>query len=335
MAKLSDVAEKAGVSITTASMALSGKGRISMEVRSRVNEAAESIGYKKKSKSEGSLWLLLITMHEYDYLSYFFNSIIRELQSAALSHGYTLTILPVWENIDEDELFQEIKNTRAGSVFTIHFASKNLLTRLEGIGIPCIVINNSTYMDRFFTVCVDDFHGAYEGTLQLIKAGHRSIAFMDYPRATLPGIATDRFFGFRKAIEEKGLSFPDDWRKTIDFNDYGQIEKALAELLEGPTAKPTALFVHDDMLAAKVVYVLNTMRMSVPEQLSLIAPGDTLNYKIPETAQISTMRIDTGLMGQYAVNMLLERLQKGEQAAHVLKIKQSYQDRGTIMRGES
>ena len=39
MAKLNDVAEKAGVSLTTASMALSGKGRISEEVREKVHAA--------------------------------------------------------------------------------------------------------------------------------------------------------------------------------------------------------------------------------------------------------------------------------------------------------
>ena len=140
----------------------------------------------------------------------------------------------------------------------------------------------------------------------------------------------DRFFGFRKAMEENGMVFPEKWRKTIDYRDYTQIETALHELLDDPQRKPTAFFIHDDMLAAKIVYILNKVKISVPDDISLIAPGDTLNYSQMETPQISTMKIDTGLMGQYAVTMLLERLQKGEQAAHLLRIKQSFQDRGSI-----
>ena len=47
-AKLKDIAQSAGVSLTTASMALSGKGRISALVRERVLNTAKTLGYAKK-----------------------------------------------------------------------------------------------------------------------------------------------------------------------------------------------------------------------------------------------------------------------------------------------
>ncbi|MFW5747673.1 MAG: LacI family DNA-binding transcriptional regulator, partial [bacterium] len=49
--KLKDVAKAAGVSLTTASLVLSGKGRISDEVRQRVNEAVDRLGYVPKNRA--------------------------------------------------------------------------------------------------------------------------------------------------------------------------------------------------------------------------------------------------------------------------------------------
>jgi LacI family transcriptional regulator of maltose regulon len=46
--RLDDVAKKAGVSLSTASLVLSDQGRISPETRARVLEAALELGYRQK-----------------------------------------------------------------------------------------------------------------------------------------------------------------------------------------------------------------------------------------------------------------------------------------------
>ena len=331
MAKLIDVAEKAGVSITTASMALSGKGRISEEVRHKVMAAAELLGYKKKSQSGSRHWTLLYNLdRENDSLAYFFNPIIRQLRVSAGEAGFSLTLLPVTSDMKTDNIFRELSELKTSALLSIHLADQHLFDRLEKSGVPCVIINNTAYQDRFFTVCVDDFQGAYEGTRKLIKAGHRDIAYMDYPRENLPGTLSDRYFGFRKAMEEKKLPVPDRWKRTVNIRDYEDIAGNLKNLFSSGTGSPTALFLHDDLLAGKVVHLLEKMNYSVPEKISLIAPGDTLNYESPETCRISTMKIDTELMGNYAANMMIERLGTGRQAPHILKIKQTYVDRNSI-----
>lgn len=335
MAKLIDVAEKAGVSITTASMALSGKGRISAEVRQKVLEAAEKAGYKKNRPSQNKNWTLLFNLDkENDSLSYFFNPLIRQLRDSARKAGYTVSLLPVTSQMKSGEIFRELSYLKTSALLSIHLADQTLFDRLEKSGIPCVIINNTAFLDHFFTVCVDDFQGAYEGTLKLIEAGHRKIAYLDYPRENLPGTLTDRYFGFRKAIEENGIILPEDWRRNVDILDYEEITSHLKELFtasaSASSSVPTGIFLHDDLLAGKVAYLLEKMGYSIPGDISLIAPGDTLNYESPETCRISTMKIDTELMGSYAANMMLERLGTGQQAPHILKIKQTFIDRNSI-----
>lgn len=331
MAKLTDVAEKAGVSVTTASMALSGKGRISEEVRLKVLGVADQLNYKKSKPINNKNWVLLLNMDkENDHLAYFFNPIIRQIQTSAREKGFILTIYPVSENISEETIYKELMEMKISSVLTIHFVSLDLFKKLESMNIPCVVINNSSFQDELFTVCVDDFQGAYEGTVKLIKAGHRNIGFIDYNRKWLPSIMADRFYGFRKAIEEHKLPFTENHRLTVNIQNNKEMENRISEYFINVKPQPTALFIHDDMLAAKVFHILAKQKIKVPEDISIIAPGDTINYDQPQIPRISTMRIDNNLMGNYATDMMTERLEKGVQVAHILKIKQTFVDRKSI-----
>jgi len=331
MAKLNDVAERAGVSITTASMALSGKGRISQEIRNKVIEAADKLEYKKNKPANNKNWVLILNMdRENDYLSYFFNPIIRHIQSSAREKGFILSLLPISDKDSEESIYRDLMEMKISSVLALQYVSVELFKKLELINIPCVVINNPTYQDELFTVCVDDFQGAYEGTMKLIRAGHKNISCIDYQREKLPGILADRFLGFRKALEEHNLSFSENSRLTVNILNNKEMENRIKEFILNSSPKTTALFIHDDMMALKVIKILEKLEIKVPDDISIIAPGDTLNYNQIGMPQISTMRIDNSLMGNYATDMMIERIKKGSQNPHVLKIKQTYFNRNSI-----
>ncbi|TFG61696.1 MAG: LacI family transcriptional regulator, partial [Spirochaetales bacterium] len=88
--KLKDVADKAGVSLTTASMALSGKGKISGEVVKKVKEAAGEIGYKRKSirtrpKKKSFKYVVILHYETQSYLWNFSRPFISELETILLA----------------------------------------------------------------------------------------------------------------------------------------------------------------------------------------------------------------------------------------------------------
>ena len=334
--RLVDVALRAGVSLSTASLALAGKGRISREVRERVLGAAETLGYRKRERvvprRPGELRYVGILHHEdKEYEWNFIRPMLLQIESVVLHNGFFPVLLPVRVGADSEDLFRQICEAGVGAVFSIHFHDEELFTRLEQRGTFVVIVNNSNLQSRFDSVCVDDFQGAYEGALYLIKLGHRRIAYLEYVRPDLPAVVADRFVGFKKALDEFELSLPQDHRVTIQPMDSSELQGKLQALFDRPEA-PTAVFAHDDYLGALVLTALGRLGLQVPEDVSLIAPGDVLDYSQGYVPRITTMRINTTSLGKLACNLFLDRLRHHIDDIHVLKLKQQLVRRGTCAR---
>ena len=255
-------------------------------------------------------------------------NIFIQLESVITTAGYFPVFLTVSLNTKTTAIIEKIFSSGVGALFSIHYGDEKLFTLLEDYSIPVIVVNNADYQDRFFTVCSDDFQGAYEGTLHLIRMGHKNIAFFDYPRPDFKNCYADRYIGFRKAIDENNIKLPEEHRMTVDLHGIDDITVKIKKIMQ--TGKhPTAIFAHDDYLGAKIVVVLQSMNIKIPEDISLIAPGDTLDYNHEYIPRITTMQIDTGLLGKIAGNLMMEILRNETQNIQSLKIKQQLVDRGS------
>jgi LacI family transcriptional regulator len=335
---LKDVAREAGVSVSTASLVLNRKGQISQDVRDRVQAAARKLDYIKTlsvpsatRKYLGRLAVLVFEDAEKGFIWNFFRSIIVPLEQTLVKHQLYPVIVPVSSHHDTADILEKLLVAKPTGVFSIDYGNQQLFQRLEDQGIPVIVVNNTSFQTRFQTVCVDDFHGAYEGTRYLIELGHTRIVYAEYHRPDMPALLNDRFIGFKKALDEEQLCFSGDCRVTINLFNLEELQQKLRTIFAAPSP-PTALFAHDDFLAARILTVVQAMGLRVPEDVSLIAPGDVLDYSQPFIPQITTMQINTELMGKLAADMLVQRLQQPRQAVHVLKVNQQLQVRGSCRR---
>ena len=176
-----------------------------------------------------------------------------------------------------------VQGSGVRAVLSLQFSNGAVFSGLRARGLPLVVINNSGFQDRLDSVCVDDFQGAYEGTRFLLSLGHRSVAFVEYARPESPDVVADRFVGFRKALEEQRIGFSPERRVTVPFMEMKKLEKKLA-LLFTRAERPTAIFAHDDYLGLYVIEVLRRIGLSVPADVSLVAPGDLLDYSLPADA---------------------------------------------------
>jgi len=336
--KLIHVAQKASVSLTTASMALSGKGKISREVRERVLRAASTLGYQKREPRQEpqadaprTITILLPVDEEWSHVFHFIRPIIVEIERNLIRENYYPVLLPTFYSAEAANTIAKILANEAKAVFSIHYGNQKLFSQLESLGIPVVLIMNNNFQDTLYSVCVDDFQGAYEGCLHLIRLGHRLIGYVDYHRPDLPAVVVDRFIGFKKAMDEYALPFDPRLRLTVRLEDRAALAEGIRRLFAEAQA-PTALFVHDDYFAARVVSELSGLGLRVPGDVSIIAPGDVLNFADPFVPQITTMRINTALMGQISADLLLSRIRRKSEDIHVLKIKQQLVDRGSCRR---
>jgi LacI family transcriptional regulator len=335
--RLRQVAEQAGVSLTTASMVLAGKGKISPGVRTRVVEVARKIGYQRRApaaESPGTVTILLPFDDQWAHTFHVVRPIIVGIERTLIRAGSYPVIVPTWYSSDVENVVAKILANEARAVFSIHYGNEALFRTLEDMGIPVVVIMNNNFQDSFYSVCVDDFQGSYEACLHLLRLGHTEVGCVDFPRPDLPAIVADRFIGFKKALDEWRIPFDEDrMRLTVPLADREALRAGLRRMFAG-AGRPTGLFVHDDYFAARVISELAIMGLGVPQDVSIIAPGDVLDYSDLFVPQITTMKVNVGLMGELAADLILNRIRRGPDDIHVLKVKQQLADRGSCRRRE-
>jgi LacI family transcriptional regulator len=338
MPTLKDVAAIAKVSTATASLALSGKGRISQDVIARVLHAAEKLGYKKKPtyrkylKNSRTIAFLHLVYFPITWM--FERGFIIQTEKSLLENNYYPILINISQHTTYNEIFNSILQSGAKGVFSIHYGHMELFDALEEIGIPVVIINDSSYQDRFNSVLVDDFQGAYEGTLHLIRNGHKRINYIqfdavEFDNVDLPNCYSDRFVGFKKALDENGITFFDSHKIQIESQNFEKTVDRLKSVFTAPSP-PTAFFVQDDHLASCVYAGLNEMGLKVPDDVSLVAPGDVLDYSLPFMPSISTMRIDSTMMAKLACDLMISRVEKPTKELHVLKLKQQLIQRRSV-----
>lgn len=332
---LGEVARAAGVSTATASLALSGKGRLSEDTRRQVIDIADSLGYRRRRSDPSpeadprrTVGILISVDYEWTFVWVLIQPIIEEIISTLENEGYTAILVPIRANDSTEQILNRIERSGVEAVLPVHYGNHILFIRLEDRGIPVVVVMNNNYQTKYYSVCSDDFQGAYEGCSYLLQLGHRDIAFVDCERRELPALNHDRLFGFRKALDEISAPFREDWRKTVNPDDFADVGSAVAELFAGPRT-PTAIFALDDDLAVRLVRALSERGLRIPDDVSILAPGDVLDYNQPHLPRITTMKINTILMGRISAELLLNRLQRRREDIHVLKVNQQLVDRGS------
>ena len=321
---LKKIAEAAGVSVSTVSLVLAGKGRISEGVRERVLDLARRLNYK--SPLYAGQRRLVAVLHsidqEWKHVQWFINGILTGLQESLSAAGFTMVIIPIYFTEDKEEISRKIREVAPLAVCSVHYISEDLFSSLEECGMPVVIINRSLLQDRFCTVCVDDFQGAYEGGRYLVKeAGDDSVVFLGYAKSNMTNLIDDRAYGFQKAVLESGRGDTTDTLYYIDEPLDECVDSILLQLQE--RGMPRAIYVYDDYLAAFVIAGLERLQPGLSKQVYILAPGDTLDYTLPGVPQLNTMSIDTELLGRLAAEMVQTRLELGGFQLLVQKVRQS------------
>jgi len=335
---LKDVAKEAGVAVSTVSLILNNKGQFSQDVRDRVYDAAQKIGYIKALPTLSGarrgiehVAILVSEDTEKDFTWSFFKRIITPLETAIARERFHLVVIPINIKQDMKEISEKIAASKVKALFSFEYANPELFQELEEQGIPVIAISSSHIRAQINSVCLDNVQGAYDGTNYLLSLGHTQIHYIDYLRPDAHMPLNDRFVGFKMALEEHQFKIPDDVRILVDESNMNELQRKLKRLVQR-TSPPTAIFAHDDYLAARILVALQNLHIRVPEEISLIAIGDMLDYNQPFIPRITTMQINNELMGKLAGEMLLERLKNEQTGVHILKVNQQLVERGSCLR---
>lgn len=333
---LKDVAEAAGISIAAVSMILSGKGKISPGMADRVKALAAEMGYSRTrggaAKDFAFDYIAVLQQETVSFLWNFSVPFALLLEDQILNKEKIPLVFHIPPNFTPELLLREIVGAQVGAVFSMHYADRRLFRKLENLGIPVIIINNSEYQNDFWAVISDNHQAAYDATAHLIDLGHTRVAYGEYERPEYPALVAERFFGYRRALEERELPYEEERQKIcVGISNFPSLLDQIARIYAGD-APPTAWVAHDDYFAACLMKALEGIGKRVPQDISIIAAGgDVLDYSLPFIPQISTMQSDKKLMVAMAWNLLESRVKTAASSVQVIKTKMTHVDRGSCL----
>ncbi|TVR70629.1 MAG: LacI family transcriptional regulator [Spirochaetaceae bacterium] len=325
------------MSVATASLVLNGKGSISTQVRQRVLASASDLGYLKNihaattaSRKSRHVAVLVDESYEKAFEWHLVRSILIPLEATITAQMYYPILIPVTRLQTAQQIMEKVVMSGAGALFSIHFGDRDLFTLLEDRGIPVVILNHNRAAQQFYSVTDDFIYGTFKATCHMLARGHRRILFVDYDRPDLQGVVFDRKAGFEKAVAE--LDEPlEQWSMTVpDIESNDDIERVARSIAEICGHGPLGATVHDDYLAAKLYAVLQKLGVSIPEECSIVSPGDTMDYSLPFVPPITTYRTDFELMGTLAGQMLLRRVAGESRTVESLKVQHVLKERGSV-----
>ncbi len=308
---IADIAQELGVSKTTVSRAMSGKGRIGEETRKRVQAYIEAHHYSPNVVAKGlaqnkTFNLGLVLPGDYNIVELpFFQKCMMGISRTASEAGYDVLLSMVTAD-KITQLERAVTNRKIdGAILTRTLADDAPMRYLQENGVPFVAIGST---DEAKVVQIDNDHrgACRELTGRLLDGGIRSLALIGGREEYI--VTKNRLLGFEDAFA--GHPGWDGSRQTfLNIEDEGEVEKIVESLL---TERVECIVCMDDFLCGCVLNVLQTRRAAVPEQVQVVSFYDssTLANRIPT---VTSIRFNVEELGRKACGMLL-RMLDGEEA---------------------
>jgi DNA-binding LacI/PurR family transcriptional regulator len=283
---IQDVARALGITKSTVSQALSGKGTLSTATRERVRHAAREMGYTPNPLAQrlahGQSRTLVCLLTGALDTGVGTNKVLliqKELGARSLDAPlYTHTGLTDEEGAATAAQVQHLCRQRpqaivcAGSLYhpAVFAALDEYQSRggiLVGYDMPLPLSCDQVIFDR------ED--NAYQAARYLLEQGHRKIGVgvSRFPAVHPPGAVelpqTIRLRGVRRALGEAGLSLPDDW--LFQNGPYEEGGEEMAARFLAMKDRPTGLCIVNDYVALAFMDELLQAGVKVPGDVSIVS----------------------------------------------------------------
>ncbi len=305
MTGIKEVAEAAGVSTATVSRVLSNKPHVRPELREKVLEAVETLGYRpnlvaRTLRSQRSNAIGLIVS---DIRNPYFTAISRAVEDIAYDQGYQVVFCNSDEDPEKEASYLQLMLDQniAGVIFSpTRTVSENIDTlRFHS---PMVIVDRTVQPNGFEVdvVRIDNVDAGYRLTKHLIGNGYRKIMGL-FGEASSTG--RERRKGFEKALQESGLPVMGRYIPPRIGSGY---ETAKAVLMsENP---PDAILTTNSLLMAGALQAIRELALQIPEQVGL-AGFDRTTWTDLMQPPITLIEQPTTEIGRSAAELLLQRIE--------------------------
>lgn len=301
---IADVADALGVSKTTVSRAISGKGRIGKETRERVLAYIEKYDYKPnviaKGLAQSKTYNICVVMPgEYDVVDLtFFQECLFGIQEIAGIMEYDI-LLSICKNSDISSLERIISNHKVDGVILMRtFVEDAQIEYLSTKEIPFVTIGSSNYPG---VVQIDHNHksACRELTSYILMKQLKKVALIGGDERHV--VTQSRLRGFREAYQKMGLT-PDENLLYLNLENSVLVDKMVEEILE---KKVDCILCMDDAICSRVLKKLRMEHKEVPRDVKVASfyNSTVLENNVPS---ITSLKFDAKELGMVTCRTLLD-----------------------------
>ena len=300
-----DVARRAGVSVGTASRAMNSAPGVMAKTREAVREAAKELGYQPNAAARAlrSRSSRLIGCLFSDLENPLFARLFNSLQDSWAEEGFVTLLSGTSGKVERERRTLETFAERGLDAIVVapgHERDPELLRMLEAFEGPVFVL------DRDLPIEADRLLFDHEAALRdavdyLVGLGHRTILPVFSHGQARPGVL--RHKAFDAALADLGASAP---IKIEPETPNSPVFQEVTEVLSGGD-RPTAMIVQGTQVLSSTLNALAHLRLSFPDDVSLIAIGDSA-LTVDHVPPITALRMDREALVDVVANRILDRI---------------------------
>ncbi|MFN8189193.1 MAG: LacI family DNA-binding transcriptional regulator [Nocardioidaceae bacterium] len=274
--KLADVAQRAGVSVTTASFVLSGRTdmRISADTTNRVLHAARELDYRLnltarslRTQTSSTIGLIADTIASRPYGG----DMIQGALTAALTHQHRMLVCETdGARAVENALIEDLLGRRVDG-FLYATGSHDAVTVPPALRGQRVVLLNNVARARVPSVVPDEVEGGATAARVLLEAGHREGIHVvgETPADLIP--ARGRLKGIVDALQAAGTRLAG--QVDCEWSPDSAYDAMSAALARGP--RPAAVICLNDRVAFGVYQAMTDAGLRIPDDLSVVSFDDS------------------------------------------------------------
>lgn len=300
---LQKVAKLAGVSVSTASKALTNSKEVSAETRLLVQNAAEKLGYynenKRRRLENRNTDMPTVGIICPEIVSVYYSEIVTLLCRKITERGGSASVyISEFDNENQTDILRRCMAESAIDA-VLSLDGENSATQASFSSLPTVYLVRTSDCDCVY----NDYENAFFDALSYLKnKGHRRLAFVGEP------LTRSKKQNFVSALTRLELPVNEEFL----FTEAGRFElsgkKAAEKMLAlAPNARPSAVLCAYDEIAYGLINTLRVGGVRIPEDISVIGVNDIAMSKYLQTP-LTTVRHDAERLCDEALALLFRQL---------------------------
>jgi Transcriptional regulators len=316
MAGIKDVAEKAGVSISTVSNVINGSKYVSEELRQRINKAIYELSYEVdpvarslKNKKTMTIGVVITNINRI-----FFPQVVSGMQDCAAKKGYNITLYSTNDRFDTEKRFvQMLQSSWVDGIILDSVADtedKEYFQYLSCLGnnkkvIPVVMLERRMDSHNIDSVVVNNYQGGCMAVKHLAECGCKNIIHITGPLSSC--IACDRRNGYMAELERNNLKV--DNSRIIE-GDYSPLSgyHAMRQILSSGV-EVDGVFAANDQMAIGAIKAIKENGFRIPDDIKVIGFDNTFVASIVEPS-LTTINVPKYKLGDSAVEIIIRKIEK-------------------------